>query len=412
MAVLHPFLSKESETVTEELEEAVNLAAALNTTVSWEEKVKLHSIVPSTLFGSGTLQRLGDTIQEKKINLVIINKPITASQQRNLERKWNCKVLDRTGLILAIFASRAKTKEGVLQVELAALMYQKSRLVKSWTHLERQRGGLSFVGGPGEAQLELDRRLLDTRVKKLKKQLEKVNRTRNLQRRARKKVPYPIISLIGYTNAGKSTLFNKLTGATVYVKDQLFATLDPTMRLLKLPSGRKVILSDTVGFISNIPTQLIASFKSTLQDVLESSILLHVIDITAANKKKQYNDVHKVLREINIDLSKKPIIDVYNKVDKENNELSYPLKNTVLVSAATGSGCQDLLDKIDATLEKADEPFILSLPFEATEIASWLHNNASVSFSKYTKDALKIRGHISQKNKGLFKKNFPNIKLL
>jgi len=412
-SVLHPFFSKKgTSTANEDLEEAINLTKALNIDVLWAEKIKIHHTVPSSIFGMGNIQRLKNIIHEKNINLVIINTAVTASQQRNLERIWKCKVFDRTGLILSIFAARARTKEGIIQVELAALTYQKSRLVKSWTHLERQRGGLSFVGGPGESQLELDRRLLETRIKKLKKQLEKVDETRGLQRRSRQKVPYPIISLVGYTNAGKSTLFNRLTGSTVYVKDQLFSTLDPTMRLIRLPSGRKAILSDTVGFISNIPTQLIASFKSTLQDVSESSILLHLIDVTATNSEKQYQDVQKILADININPKDTCIIDVYNKVDTHGEKYSTSSKDQVLISAVTGYGCLKLLNLIDTALEKMEETFSVTLPSFSSKPAAWLHENATVSHCKTTNTTLSLQGYISKKNKGLFRKFFFGIKIL
>ncbi len=413
--VLHPFINKTGGNLADErLSETVNLAEALNADVVWQEKIKLRSITPATIFGSGTVKRLKNIIEEKKIELIVINGSVTASQQRNLEEAWHCRVLDRTGLILAIFASRARTKEGLLQVELAALMYQKSRLMKSWTHLERQRGSLSFVGGPGETQLELDRRLLEVRIKKLKKEMEKVDKTRKLQRKSRQKSPYPIVSLVGYTNAGKSTLFNKLTGANVHVEDQVFATLDPTMRLLSLPSGKKIILSDTVGFISDIPTQLIASFKSTLDDILESTILLHIIDIEIPHFKTQYNDVQKVLKDINVNTDTQTIVDVYNKVDTIEGTEAYksflPVqKEAIFLSASTGQGCQKLLQHIDKILTKTEEAFDIILPLEASKETAWLHNHTRIHFSDYKDTGIHLKGHISTKDKGQFKQIFPKI---
>jgi len=297
VSVLHPNLLNPNKRRTPEhsLEEAVSLANALDIEILHEAVIPLKKPNAGTLFGSGNLLELSQIFKSNDIDLVIIDGPLTPIQQRNLEKEWNLKVLDRTGLILEIFGDRAQTREGVLQVDLAALNYQRSRLVRTWTHLERQRGGLSFIGGAGETQIESDRRQIDDAILRLKKQLEKVVKTRELHRSARKKIPYPIVALVGYTNAGKSTLFNYMTGAKVFAKDMLFATLDPTMREVELPSGQKIILSDTVGFISELPTQLIAAFRATLEEVLDANLILHVRDISHPETEAQANDVNDIL---------------------------------------------------------------------------------------------------------------------
>ncbi|MDJ0860595.1 MAG: GTPase HflX, partial [Dinoroseobacter sp.] len=277
--VLHPELTanRDRRAAPDALDEAVSLAAALpDLEVVGADIVRLAKPQPGLLFGAGKLEEIGEQIKSEKIELVLIDGPVTPVQQRNLERAWKTKILDRTGLILEIFADRARTREGVLQVELAALSYQRTRLVRSWTHLERQRGGLGFVGGPGETQIEADRRAIDEAMGRIRRQLAKVVKTRELHRAARRKVPFPIVALVGYTNAGKSTLFNRLTGAEVLAKDMLFATLDPTMRALELPDGTEIILSDTVGFISDLPTELVAAFRATLEEVLEANLVVHV----------------------------------------------------------------------------------------------------------------------------------------
>ena len=288
------------------LAECVSLAEAIDLEVTHSETITIGRVRPSTLFGSGVVERFADLIKALEIDIVVVNGPLTPVQQRNLERYLHAKVIDRTGLILEIFGARARTHEGVLQVELAALTYQRSRLVRSWTHLERQRGGFGFMGGPGESQIEIDRRLIDQRLSKLKRQLETVRRTRTLHRKARKKVPYPTIALVGYTNAGKSTLFNQLTGADVFAKNLLFATLDPTMRKLELPSGRTVILSDTVGFISELPTTLVAAFRATLEEVHEANIVVHVRNIAHPETDEQKDDVEAVLCELGFESSSNP----------------------------------------------------------------------------------------------------------
>ena len=301
--VLHPVLKNRPDagrSIQAGLEEIKNLTAAIDLDVVCAESVVLNQVNASLYLGKGAAERVGAAIKENEIALAVVNCALSPIQQRNLEKLWNCKVIDRTALILEIFGDRARTKEGVLQVELAHLSYQRSRLVRGWTHLERQRGGKGFLGGPGETQIELDRRVITDNIAKLKKELEEVKRTRLLHREARRRVPYPIVALVGYTNAGKSTLFNRLTNAGVFAKDMLFATLDPTMRLLKLPSGRRVILSDTVGFISDLPTELVAAFRATLEEVLEASLILHVRDISHPDTLAQKSDVEGVLKMLGV----------------------------------------------------------------------------------------------------------------
>src|SRR5690349_15270886 len=282
------------------LEEAAGLARAIDLNVVAAEIIRITEPKPATLIGSGGVERLGALIAEQEIAVVVMDTAITPIQQRNLEREWKTKVIDRTGLILEIFGERARTREGQLQVELAALSYQRSRLVRSWTHLERQRGGFGFLGGPGESQLEIDRRLIGERIAKLKRELDDVKRTRGLHRGARRRVPYPVVALVGYTNAGKSTLFNRLTRSEVTAEDMLFATLDPTMRRLPLPSGRQAILSDTVGFVSDLPTHLVAAFRATLEEVAEAALIIHVRDIHHPDSEAQRGDVHTVLGDLGL----------------------------------------------------------------------------------------------------------------
>lgn len=310
------------------------------------------------LFGSGKVAELKAKFEEAKVDLVLVDGPVSPIQQRNLEKEWGLKLLDRTSLILEIFADRARTREGVLQVELAALSYQRSRLVRAWTHLERQRGGFGFVGGPGETQIESDRRAIDGQVIRLKRQLDKVVKTRELHRAARRKVPFPIVALVGYTNAGKSTLFNRATGAEVLAKDMLFATLDPTMRGITLPSGRKIILSDTVGFISDLPTQLVAAFRATLEEVLEADLILHVRDIAHPETGEQAADVAEILQSLGVGPAT-PQYEIWNKLDlvapSERAALTQQAETrdrVFPVSALTGEGVPRLLDAISAAFDE------------------------------------------------------------
>lgn len=340
-------------------EEAAGLARAIDLDVVDAQVVTLNDPRPATLLGSGKVEDFAEQIDREKIELVVVDHALTPVQQRNLEKEWKAKVLDRTGLILEIFGERARTKEGVLQVDLAHLEYQKGRLVRSWTHLERQRGGAGFLGGPGETQIESDRRLIQEKIIKLKRELETVRRTRELHRAKRRKVPFPVVAIVGYTNAGKSTLFNRLTGAEVLAENMLFATLDPTLRRLRLPHGTPVILSDTVGFISNLPTHLIAAFRATLEEVVEADLILHVRDISDPDTAAQAEDVEGILRDLGIEPANAKLIEVWNKIDALPEDDRERLiaesqgegaERPVAISAITGEGLSALTERIEREL--------------------------------------------------------------
>jgi GTPase len=370
------------------LAEAVGLANAIDLDVVDAATVPIAEARPATLIGSGKVEELHQRVTDDQIELVIVDHAITPVQQRNLEKAWNAKVLDRTGLILEIFGVRARTREGVLQVELAHLTYQKGRLVRAWTHLERQRGGGGFLGGPGEAQIELDRRILQTRMDVIKKELADVVRTRALHREGRRKVPYPVVAIVGYTNAGKSTLFNRITRASVLAQNQVFATLDPTMREVRLPSGRRIILSDTVGFISDLPTALVAAFRATLEEVIESDLILHVRDIAHQETDAQAADVEGVLGDLGIDTvpAHSHILEVWNKADllsedamsQATHAARWKDRQPVLVSATQGTGFDKLLDALDARLGAADRIIEVTVPAHDGRLMHWLHENADV----------------------------------
>ncbi|MCF8486192.1 MAG: GTPase HflX [Rhodobacteraceae bacterium] len=397
--VVHPDIkSQRSRRLPEHgLAEAVSLAAALpGMEVVGAEVVRLPKLLPGLLFGTGKVAELKARMAALDVGLVLVDGPVSPVQQRNLEEEWGVKLLDRTGLILEIFADRARTREGVLQVELAALSYQRTRLVRAWTHLERQRGGFGFVGGPGETQLEADRRAIDDQVIRLKRQLAKVVKTRELHRASRKKVPFPIVALVGYTNAGKSTLFNRITGADVLVKDMLFATLDPTMRGVALPSGRKIILSDTVGFISDLPTQLVAAFRATLEEVLSADLILHVRDIAHPETAEQAADVADILASLGVNKAT-PMIEVWNKLDLVDPVTREALMvqsearpDVIAVSALTGEGIDRLLDGVSTTLqeEKSEREVILS--FAEGRKQAWLHAQGVVEDEQQTDEGWKI----------------------
>ncbi|WP_062010935.1 GTPase HflX [Aureimonas sp. AU4] len=371
------------------LVEAEGLAAAIDLDIVARGLISVAKAQPATLLGSGKVEELKGLVAAEEIGLVIIDHPLTPVQQRNLEKELNAKVLDRTGLILEIFGRRARTKEGRLQVELAHLNYQRGRLVRSWTHLERQRGGAGFLGGPGETQIEADRRQLQDKIKRLEKELEQVRRTRTLHRSKRKKAPHPVIALVGYTNAGKSTLFNRITGANVLAKDLLFATLDPTLRRLTLPHGTEVIFSDTVGFISELPTHLVAAFRATLEEVIEADLVLHVRDMSDPDALAQASDVRKILSDLDIDAAdSEHVIEVWNKIDRLDETGLAHLQATAashgddqavhLVSAITGEGIDALLADVEQRIAGRADELHLDVPPDSLQLLPWLYENAVV----------------------------------
>ena len=377
------------------LEEAKGLALAIDLDVVNGSIVPINDPRPATLLGTGKIEEILALLDEFNAGLVIVDHPLTPVQQRNLEKAWNAKVIDRTGLILEIFGRRASTKEGTLQVELAHLNYQKGRLVRSWTHLERQRGGAGFMGGPGETQIEADRRMLQERIIRLERELEQVVRTRQLHRAKRKKVPHPIVALVGYTNAGKSTLFNRITGAGVLAEDMLFATLDPTLRRMKLPHGRTVILSDTVGFISDLPTHLVAAFRATLEEVLEADLILHVRDLSDDDNQAQSADVMRILGDLGIGEAEgaERILEVWNKIDRLEPEAHDAIaqkastaENVIAVSAMSGEGVDRLMDEISHRLSGVLTETTITLPVDKLALLSWVYNHAIVDSREDNED--------------------------
>lgn len=395
------------------LEEALGLCDAIQLDVRHAESVRLDQPRPSTLLGGGKVAEIAGKVESDELELVVVDATLSPTQQRNLERAVGAKVIDRTGLILEIFGARARTREGRLQVELAHMQYQRSRLVRSWTHLERQRGGAGFLGGPGESQIEIDRRLIDERIVRLKSDLEHVKRTRGLHRKPRQDVPFPVVALVGYTNAGKSTLFNHLSGANVYARDQLFATLDPTMRAVKMADGRPVILSDTVGFVADLPTQLVAAFSATLEEVVEADVILHVRDAAQPDSHAQAADVAGVLEGLGIDPGDTPrIVEVYNKIDLldedarsalrfEASERAFP---GVLISAVTGEGLDDLAAEVARRIARTKVDISASIdPANGAAIA-WLYRHGEVLDRSDSETAIDLTVRMSPADAGRWEK--------
>ncbi|MFK7764114.1 MAG: GTPase HflX [Roseobacter sp.] len=397
--VLHPEIKSDPERrlADHALAEAISLARALpELEVVGSDIVPLKTVRAGMLFGSGKIEEIKTALEAEEIELVLVDGPVSPVQQRNLEKAWGVKLLDRTGLILEIFSDRAATREGVLQVEMAALSYQRTRLVRAWTHLERQRGGLGFVGGPGETQIEADRRAIDEQLTRLRRQLEKVVKTRALHRAARAKIPYPIVALVGYTNAGKSTLFNRLTGADVMAKDMLFATLDPTMRRLHLPDGPEVILSDTVGFISDLPTELVASFRATLEEVLAADVICHVRDISHPETEEQAQDVARIMTSLGV-AQDRPSFEIWNKLDAMSDTDAEAMRTRAgrddqvfAISALTGEGLDGLLGAITDTLQGAKRETHLTLSFAEGKKRAWLFEQELVQTETQTEEGFEI----------------------
>ena len=425
--VIHPETpnDKSPRHADDRLEEAVGLARALDLDVRAAETTRLRRLTPATLFGAGKVEEIASLVRAAEAGVVVIDDSLTPVQQRNLEKAWDAKVIDRTGLILEIFARRARTREGKLQVELALLDYERSRLVRTWTHLERQRGGLSKTGGPGETQIELDRRQIAERIVKLKAEIEEVRRTRGLHRASRKRVPFPTIALVGYTNAGKSTLFNRLTHSDVVAKDLLFATLDPTLRTVRLPRGRSAIVSDTVGFISDLPHELVAAFRATLEEVREADLVLHVRDIASPDSAAQAHDVEEILAQIPPPEGKRQVmIEVWNKIDLLDEDdhavvFARAMRSSetggrvaAAVSAVSGEGVDRLLDLMADTVDDAPE-IEARVPAGAGEALAWLYQNGRVVERRDEADgSVNMTVRLDDQALGRFERLFPEARLL
>ncbi len=395
------------------LDEAAGLARALDLEIRGTILTQVRTETSATLFGRGKVAELADLCRDLAVDIVVVDGSLTPVQQRNLERAWRVKVIDRTGLILEIFGHRARTREGRLQVELARLDYERSRLVRTWTHLERQRGGFGFLGGPGETQIEADRRLLMERIVRLKAELAQVRRTRGLQRKARRRVPYPVIALVGYTNAGKSTLFNRLTGARVLAESMLFATLDPTLRRLPLPDGRAAVLSDTVGFISDLPHELVAAFRATLEEVSEADVVLHVRDISADDSDAESADVETVLADLGLgEGADRKVLEAWNKIDRAPALAREEIKaraerlGAIVVSAETGEGCEALIAKLAQWID--DSPEVgLELAASDGEALAWLYRHGRITARHEADGAVRLRARLDAQALGRFEQLRP-----
>lgn len=419
--IVHPLMPFSKKAAVEQIREtddivaeAEGLARAIDLEIVKTRVAKVARINPGTLLGKGTVEDIGKDLQELKPDVVIINHTLSPVQQQNLEKAWKAKVIDRTGLILEIFGARAQTKEGTIQVRLAALEYQRSRVVRSWTHLERQRGGMSKTGGPGEKQMELDKRHISDKIASLKKQLEEVRRTRELGRKSRERVPYPVVALVGYTNAGKSTLFNRITKAKVFAEDLLFATLDPTMRRIKLKNGQDIILSDTVGFISDLPTHLVASFRATLEQVTQADVIIHVIDASRHDHQAQRKDVIKILADLGIKYEEdKRIIEAWNKTDRlDAHDLSELQRQANFderiapISAQSGKGQEDLLGKVAKILSHERRMIRIKIPHRDGKAMAWLHEHAEIIERNEGEDAVTLKISIEPRDLGKFEEQF------
>ncbi len=419
--VIHPEREGRGSARTAEarLEEAIGLAKALDLEVRDAIIAPLRKLTPATLFGSGKVDEIKAICAEHDASVAIVDDALTPVQQRNLEKAWQVKVIDRTGLIVEIFARRARTREGRLQVELARLTYERSRLVRTWTHLERQRGGFGVMGGPGETQIETDRRLLAEKIGKLKRDLVEVRRTRTLQRAARQRAPVPAVALVGYTNAGKSTLFNRLTASAVVAQDMLFATLDPTLRTLRLPDGRSAILSDTVGFISDLPHELVEAFRATLEEVQEADVILHVRDVASEESQAQADDVRAVLERLGVEMEERRLIEVWNKIDLAAPDERIALEGdahraspaAIPVSAITGEGCEALLEAIADLVDEAPPVEVRAPAGEGAAIA-WLYRHGRVIDRTSEEDGgTRLAVRLSDQALGQFEQLFPQAAL-